>query len=176
MRTTVCLLALVAAVFILGCQDNSSLNPISDQQLASSTASLSKPKPEIILLKGVMLDPGVPFKSFTEISGQVEVSLTGQSLCDLTLQADAELKPADYLDIDSPWSVSSSTSDRFKLFPGTSVAFEKVYSIAGRSDGTTLHLSFLVTRFLKGNKRVVELTGMWLAASGKPRAVAVATE
>jgi hypothetical protein len=164
MKTTVFILSTVIAIFVLGCQDNSSMNPVADQQLSSAATSLNKPapNPNIIQLKGLLRDP-LPFNSFVEINGQVEFSITGQALMEISLRVAAELKPWwGAVDDDRAWKVSHGTYDRIKILAGNSVSMEKAYLIEGRKDGTFLHLTFMITRDKFGNSQPVTLVGMRL--------------
>lgn len=162
MKTTMFVLAAAVAMFLFGCQDNSSTNPIVSEQLSATPADLSKPMPQVIILQGFLRDP-IPFNNFVEINGQVAVTTCGQALCDITLSTSADLTPMDQLSDDNTWKVSGGTCDKIKLLAGSSVTLEKAYRVEGRNDGTFLHLSFLVSRDKFGISRSVQLNGMWLA-------------
>lgn len=163
MKTTVFILSIGVALFVLGCQDNSSLNPVADQQLSSAAISLNKPapNPNIIQLRGLLRDP-LPFNNFVEINGQVEFSTTGQALMEVSLKVTADLAPWGEVSDERPWKVNHGTYDRIKLLAGNSISMEKVYLVEGRKDGTFLHLTFMISRDKLGNSQPVTLAGMWL--------------
>lgn len=166
MKHAACILALVVAAFVVGCQDNSITNPITGKSSAERHFSKAN-SAGTIPLNGVLREPG-GFNSFTQITGQVVYTTTliprdpippnPQWAVLVTLAVDAELRP---FGLEDPvWHVSNFSRDELAVSEDDGTMFlEKNYRIEGRNDGVSLHLQFYVT------ETNVSLVRMWLAQS-----------
>ncbi len=163
MKHAAFVLAIVVAAFLVGCQDNSITNPITEK--VSDSMQLSKTLPvDTIPLNAILREPR-GFNAFTEVNGQVAYTITiiprdpippnPQYTVLVTLGLDAELKPFGYED--PVWRISDfSRNELAAVEDDGAMSLEKSYRIEGRNDGVSLHLQFYVT------ERTVTLARMWL--------------
>lgn len=164
MKNATCILAVVVAAFVVGCQNNNITNPTTE------TPSRSKPAPKIpaartIRLDAILREPG-QFNSFTQIVGQVSYTTTTsqrdpvpplpQSALVLSLSLSADLSP---FGTEKPlWSIAGSSRDELAIDDSKDSPYspEKTYKIEGRSDGMSLHVNFKIS------EKNVAVTGMSL--------------
>lgn len=139
------ILAGVASLFVLGCQDP----PTSDSLPASSsTLQLARilPVDQIFPLHDRLADPGKG-KPLIEIDGDIALSMReipgdcSWTLVEANILASAELKPAK--DKGSTWNIYGTSRDQV-LFEVAGY-LEKSYAVHGRRDGMTLHISLNIT-------------------------------
>jgi hypothetical protein len=163
MKGTASILAAMVATVLVGCQENSIMDPIA--MTASESPQLSKTQPvKTIALNAVLREPGNLVNSFVEVAGQVGYIATvvpldpippnSQYAVRLNLTADALLRP--YNSNGPVWSISGSSED-WAAIPESGTAFlTRRYQIEGRNDGMLLNLRFRMTL------TSVELSSMWL--------------
>lgn len=162
MKSVVFVLSILAAVSILGCQDDSSLNPVADQQLAASAAKPGRPMPLYYLpLKGVVSDPRSS-SGMTEISGQVELDIVGEALMQVKMYTGAVLIPSDQASDPIPWNIAGKSEDWVKVLDGGYILIKKSYKVEGRNDGAKLHVAVRISRPLTDDTRSVELAKVYL--------------
>ena len=166
-------LVVATVLFVLGCQENSIIDPVAN-------GPIEKVRPvtpntyihDFIRLDGALNDPYPIGNSFYIISGQIEYEQrtvyvdpmlpTSQRHASLNLTTDADFK---YFCTVCPPSAEddlegfiSDVSEELVPIGGNYVSLlEKTYVIQGRNDGMVLKVRFLVS---SGG---VELSAMWLA-------------
>jgi hypothetical protein len=142
MKPTVFVAAIVTALFAFGCQEDDSLGPLAGP--ASQATSLTKPAPGTGLylpFSAVMLDPA---NGAVEITGGMEVLISGQNPFEVTLITKAELTPFERDPV--PWYIDEKSTDRIKLEPGKTYFLMKSYKIPGRPDGAKLRVAVAFDR------------------------------
>jgi hypothetical protein len=163
-------LAIVVALLVAGCQDNSVTEPATNA--AARAASFTKPHPtsNVIVLRGVVADPDNEKGSGVEITGQVRfvrnpvVSDRDEQLpneqFDLTLQTEAEFHS---LAKDGfSYKVEGASTDRIamsKSGDSDRITLTKAYSFIDGDTQISLHLLFEVT------STDISVKNMWLTRS-----------
>ena len=176
-------LVVATVLFVLGCQENSIIDPVAN-------GPIEKVRPvtpntyihDFIRLDGALNDPYPIGNSFYIISGQIEYEQrtvyvdpmlsTSQRHASLYLTTDADFR---YLCTVCPPSEEdnlagfiSDVSEELVPIGGNYVSLlEKTFTIQGRGDGMVLKVRLLVT------PSGTELSAMWLAL---PNTSAVATD
>lgn len=142
MKTTMFFTAITISLFAVGCQNSDSLSPTADPPgLTAPLDKQSTGNAVYLPLTGVVFDP---VAGSVEISGGIEVYISGQALLDITLRTSAELTPFNRDPV--PWYIVEKSTDRIKLPAGASFSLEKAYKIAARQDGAKLRVIIMISR------------------------------
>jgi len=164
---------LVAALFVIGCQENSITDPIVNQQVEKNQNDI--PETYIqgsLTLNTVLNDPYPIGNSFYRLNGKIDYELrmiyadpippTAQRYISVYMQVDADLGyfctvcPPNELDELSGFV--TEVSESFIPVGGNTVSLlEKTFQIQGREDGMVLKARFSVS-----NDRI-EVNALWLA-------------
>ena len=147
------LLTLVAfsVLFLIGCQENSIVDPIQDNQLQKTDdPSVNS---GIISLEGMLEIPNQP-NSFLNINGQVAytheihyldpIPPAPQQYVSLSLNVNAYVTDP-YSPTDPVWGINGRSEDMIYVSEEGIYLLEKSYNITGRKDGLLLLCRFLVT-------------------------------
>ncbi len=163
MKTLFLSIVSITFFFVIACQDNSSLNPVSPEQSNNLNREISH-QYNVIKFEKLLVDPSVPFTNYLSIAGTVEYSHrfvypektkpSPQKYVNLTLKMNAEIKdPGSPLDV--LWIVTGKSEDLIYLSGDGLFVLKKNYQIEGRDDGMSLITKFLVTN------DGVSLSSMW---------------
>ena len=172
MKNLLLILAALFGLLLLGCQENSIVDPIQENQLQKTD------DPSVttgtIVLEGVLQDPHPVMNSYYIINGEIQYEHTleildqippnPQYLIDLDLSVSANFT---YLctvcepqfDEVSAGTILIETNDNFYISEEGIYILEKTFPIQGRGDGMVLVCSFMVTTDGIG------LNEMWLELS-----------
>ena len=155
-------LVAVSVLLVIGCQENSITDPVSNKSV-NKDQSPGPYQHGFITLEGTLSDPYPIGNSFYIISGQIEYEhrLVSQNYVSLQLLTNANLQ---YLctvcspsEDDVHGEFISTDSEDYLFIAGSFTVLEKSFTIQGREDGMNLKCRFLVT---SGG---IELNAMWLA-------------
>ena len=155
-------LVAVSVLLVIGCQENSITDPVSNKSV-NKDQSPDPYQHGFITLEGALSDPYPIGNSFYIISGQIEFEhrLVSQNYVSLHLLTNANLQ---YLctvcspsEDDVHGEFISTDSEDYLFIAGSFTVLEKSFTIQGREDGMNLKCRFLVT---SGG---IELNAMWLA-------------
>ena len=155
-------LVAVSVLLVIGCQENSITDPVSNKSV-NKDQSPGPYQHGFITLEGALSDPYPIGNSFYIISGQIEFEhrLVSPNYVSLHLLTNASLQ---YLctvcspsEDDVCGEFISTDSEDYLFIAGSFTMLEKSFTIQGREDGMNLKCRFLVT---SGG---IELNAMWLA-------------
>jgi len=183
MKTIFITLITYFLVLIIGCQENSIIDPIPTESVNKVQSDIPDPYISgIIPLQGVLRDPHHIGNSFYRINGQIEYNHrifymdpmppVPQRYASLYFETNADFQyfctVCSYTELDNLAGYIQDVSEDYVALGGNTVSLlEKTFTIQGCDDKMVLKARFLVT-----NNRV-ELGAMWLAL---PNTNAEATE
>jgi len=164
---------LVAALFVIGCQENSITDPVVNEQVEKNQNDIPETYIQGSLILNTVLDDPYPIgNSFYRLNGNIDYELrmiyadpippTAQRYISVYMQVDADLRyfctvcPPNELDELSGFV--TEVSESFIPVGGNTVSLlEKTFQIQGRDDGMVLKARFSVS-----NDRI-EVNALWLA-------------
>lgn len=140
-------------LLLIGCQESSITDPVSDDSLKKDVTSNTYHQGTIVLER-VLQDPNNVMNSYFLIQGEIEyehelvyldpIPPAPQFYVSLNLSIEAELS-----DINAPngpvWMISGEATDLIYEFDGGTYTLMKTFSIQGRTDGMYLVCWFTVT-------------------------------
>ncbi|NNJ51948.1 MAG: hypothetical protein HKP17_02165 [Ignavibacteriaceae bacterium] len=146
-------MAFFLVLLLIGCQENSITDPVSDDSLKKDVTSDTYHQ-GAILLERVLQDPNNVMNSYFLIQGEIEyehelvyldpIPPAPQFYVSLNLSIEAELS-----DINAPngpvWMISGEATDLIYEFDGGTYTLTKTFSIQGREDGMYLVCRFIVS-------------------------------
>jgi len=164
MKNLLLTLVTFSVLLLIGCQENSIVDPIQDTGLQKNDDP--SVKNGSMRLEGLILDRTVPFTNYLSINGAIEyvhelivpVSQAPQYYVSLNLNVNAELSNPSTPEV-PVWTISEQTEDLLYVSEDGIYLLEKTFQIQGREDGMVLKCRFLVTTDGIG------LNQMWLALS-----------
>ena len=174
---------LVAALFVIGCQENSITDPIANGQVEKNQTDIPETYIQGSLSLNTVLDDPYPIgNSFYRLNGKIDYELrmiysdpippTSQRFISVYMQVDADLRnfctvcPLNELDELSGF-ISEVSESLIPVGGNTVSLLEKTFQIQGREDGMVLKARFSVS-----NDRI-EVNALWLAL---PNLVSDATD
>lgn len=165
MKSSTFVIAVLATVALLGCEEATLTDPpatTQDQhnlmQKPDVQTAKPAPRPEIIQFTTTVKDPTRGSGPFIAIQGQVAYRMLQKERpgnnFELRLQVDAELTPTDK-DVTS-WRVYHQSIDLVSVSEEGVAWLNKVYRVGGAKDGLLLGLRFQITQYS------VEVAKIWL--------------
>jgi hypothetical protein len=173
MKNLIISLAAASVLFVIGCQENSIIDPIANE--SSNKVQAETPDTYLrgtILLEGVLRDPYPVGNSFYRINGEIEfeqrfvnaepITQLSKRYAALYFTTNAHLSY--FCTVCSPpeddvlAGIISEVSEDYVPLGGNYVSLlEKTFKIQGRTDSMVLKVRFLVSN------SGVEMSSMWLA-------------
>ena len=151
MKNLLLTLAVLFGLLLIGCQENSIVDPTQDNQLQKTDdPSVNS---GIISLEGMLEIPNQP-NSFLNINGQVgytheihyldPIPPAPQQYVSVSLNVNAYVTDS-YSPTDPVWGITGKSEDMIYVSEEGIYLLEKSYNIKGREDGLLLLCRFLVT-------------------------------